>query len=183
MTELVVDGRRAARRRGRSAYPRERLESRLALCAGRRGTEVLRRALAASRHRVDSPMETRLRLRLVASGFSCPVVGADVHDDTGRWLARPDLSRPDLRIAIEYGGRHHLVSPSQRLNDVARQEELERLGWRVVVLLAHDVLPRWPATEGRVLQAFYDRGVRPSDVAPAPDAPVRRVVVTSTRLR
>ncbi|OLT53475.1 hypothetical protein [Cellulosimicrobium sp. CUA-896] len=169
--------------RGRGPHPRALLERRLSRWEGRRGAVMLRRALGLSRRFVDSPMETRLRLRLVASGFPCPVVGADVFDDDGRWLARPDLSWPRLRIAVEYDGRHHLVSAKQRLDDVARQEELERLGWRVVVLFAHDVLRRWPATEGRVLQAFLDRGVRPEDVAPAPDAEARTRVVTPSRVR
>ncbi|MBD5786858.1 hypothetical protein IF650_11785 [Cellulosimicrobium terreum] len=165
---------------GRSPYPRDLLARRLAQVHGRRGAATLRRALDVSRRFVDSPMETRLRLRLVDSGFPCPVVGADVLDDDGRWLARPDLSWPGLRIAVEHDGRHHLVSAKQRLDDVARQEELARLGWSVIVLFSHDVLRRWPSTEGRVLQAFYDRGVRPEDFAPAPDVAERPRIVTSS---
>ena len=54
-----------------------------------------------------------------------------------------------------------------------RREEMERLGWRVLVLYADDVLRRWPATTGRVMQAFADRGVDPGNLADAPDVVVR----------
>jgi very-short-patch-repair endonuclease len=178
-TDLVVvlDAVLGARG-GARPYPRDRLEARVRELRGRRGVVPLASALRRSRRFVDSPMETLLRLRLVGSGFPCPVVGADVVDDDGRWLARPDLCWPDLRIAVEYDGRHHLTSARQRLNDVARQEELERLGWRVIVLFAYDVLGRWPATEGRVLQAFLDRGMRPEELPDAPDATTRPRVTT-----
>jgi hypothetical protein len=175
---VVVDSVLGGRGRARPVPP-DLLADRLRGMRGRRGVVPLASALDRARRFVDSPMETRLRLRLVDSGFPCPVVGADVFDDDGRWLARPDLCWPDLRIALEYDGQHHLTSARQRLNDVARQEELERLGWRVIVLFAYDVLGRWPSTEGRVLQAFLDRGVRPAEVPDAPDAGARPRVVTS----
>ncbi|MDF9878054.1 hypothetical protein [Cellulosimicrobium cellulans] len=177
---VVVDSVFGGRGRVRPYAP-DQLAERLRGMRGRRGAVPLASALDRARRFVDSPMETRLRLRLVDAGFPCPVVGADVFDDDGRWLARPDLCWPDLRIALEYDGQHHLTSARQRLNDVARQEELERLGWRVIVLFAYDVLGRWPATEGRVLQAFIDRGVRPAEVPDAPDVGTRPRVVTSAR--
>ncbi|MFE4466014.1 endonuclease domain-containing protein [Oerskovia sp. NPDC056781] len=158
------------------AVPREELARALAWHGSRRGARALRRALAATRAFVDSPMETRVRVLLVASGFPCPVVGADVYD-RDRWVARPDLCWPGLRIAIEYDGIHHLTDRQQMLDDVARREELERLGWRVLVLYADDVLRRWPATTGRVMQAFADRGVDPGNLADAPDVAVRPRIV------
>ncbi|MHA7133317.1 endonuclease domain-containing protein [Oerskovia turbata] len=160
----------------RPAATRAELAAILATHTGRRGVARLRAALASARSFVDSPMETRVRLQLIASGFPCPVVGADVfHQD--RWVARPDLCWPRLRIAIEYDGRHHLTDRQQMLDDVARREEMERLGWRVLVLYADDVLRRWPATTGRVMQAFADRGVDPRRVLAAPDVTVRPRVV------
>ena len=158
------------------AVPREELTRALAWHGSRRGARALKGALAASRGFVDSPMETRVRLLLVAAGFPCPVVGADVYD-RDRWVARPDLCWPQLRVAIEYDGIHHLTDRQQMLDDVARREELERLGWRVLVLYADDVLRRWPATTGRVLQAFADRGVDPGGLGDAPDVSVRPRVV------
>lgn len=67
----------------------------------RRGIVRAREALAMISPRVDSPPETRLRLLLIRAGLPCPAVNVDVFDDAGGWLARPDLSYPHLKIAIE----------------------------------------------------------------------------------
>lgn len=145
---------------------------------GRPGVRALRAALGQARHRVDSPMETRVRVRLVASGFPCPVVGADVYDDLGFWVARPDLSWPAARVAIEYDGVRH-VSRSRLARDVARREGLERLGWRVIVLYAEDVGVHWYETVHRVQDAFRRAGVDPREIVDAPDTVERPVLRAS----
>ena len=53
-------------------YPRTAasdLSEALARAAGRRGCRALRRAIGLSRHHVDSPIQTRVRLQLIASGY------------------------------------------------------------------------------------------------------------------
>ncbi|GAA3231933.1 DUF559 domain-containing protein [Oerskovia jenensis] len=157
--------------------PRSELERAVDWFVGGRGRRVLQDALAAARTFVDSPMESRVRLLLTASGFPCPVVGADLFAED-QWVARPDLCWPQARIAIEYDGAHHYASQHQMRSDVARRENMERLGWRVVVLYSQDVLTAWDATCGRLLTAFGDQGVDPRRLADAPDASVRpRIVV------
>jgi very-short-patch-repair endonuclease len=74
-----------------------------------------------------------------------PQVGRPVYDSDGGWLAQPDLSYPDYRIAIEYDGRHHLLDSSQWRRDIRRRENLERAGWLVRVITAADLLNA-PAT-------------------------------------
>ncbi|MFF3063371.1 DUF559 domain-containing protein [Oerskovia sp. NPDC057915] len=162
------------------ATPRLELERALAWFVGGRGRAALRTALAASRAFVDSPMETRVRLLLVAAGFPCPVVGADLFAED-QWVARPDLCWPQARIAIEYDGAHHYSSQHQMRSDVARRENLERLGWRVIVIYSQDVLTAWDATCGRLLTAFGDQGVDPGSVAHASDASVRPRIVVARR--
>ena len=127
--------------------------------SGRRGCRALRRALGRARHFVDSPMETRVRLQLVASGFP--------------------LCWPSLRLAIEYDGEHHRTDRAQYARDIHRKEHMEDLGWRSIVLLAGDVLRRWSATESRLADAFASRGVRiPSTLRDEPDTDLRRRIVT-----
>ncbi|WP_165547397.1 DUF559 domain-containing protein [Kribbella sindirgiensis] len=58
----------------------------------------------------------------------------------GGWLAKPDLSYPQIKLAIEYDGRHHLVDARQWRQDIRRRENLEREGWLVRVFTAYDVL-------------------------------------------
>ncbi|MFJ2300260.1 DUF559 domain-containing protein [Oerskovia paurometabola] len=159
------------------ATSRLELERALAWFVGGRGTRALRTALAAARAFVDSPMETRVRLLLVRSGFPCPVVGADLFAED-QWVARPDMCWPQARIAIEYDGAHHYSSQHQMRSDVARRENMERLGWRVIVLYSQDVLTAGEATCGRLLTAFGDQGVDPRRLTDAPDTSVRpRIVV------
>ena len=126
--------------------------------AGARGVVALREVLASVRYRVDSPMETRLRLLLLAAGIPSPVCGQDVSLDGG-WLARPDLSWPAARLAAEYDGDVHRTDRRQWRKDVAREELLEDLGWRVLVLTADDVLHHPERTVARVRAALRARGV------------------------
>jgi hypothetical protein len=106
---------------------------------GRRGARRLRTALGLLEPRTDSPMETRLRLLVVRSGLPRPVAGRDVVVD-GSWLARPDLSWPALRIAVEYDGDHHRTDRTQWQRDIARRRLLEDAGWTLVVVTSDDVL-------------------------------------------
>ncbi|MEK8227927.1 DUF559 domain-containing protein [Oerskovia sp. M15] len=159
---------------------RDELVRALAWHESRRGSRALRHALRTARRFVDSPMETLVRLQLVASGFPCPVVGADLFAED-QWVARPDLCWPAARIAIEYDGAHHLTSQHQMRSDAARRENVERLGWRVIVLYSHDVLTAWNATCGRLDTTFRDQGADPRSIADAIDPLVRPRIVVARR--
>ena len=122
----------------------------------RRGRRA-RAALAYVRCDVDSAPETRLRLLLVMAGLPEPLVGQVVRDSAGGWIARPDLSYPDQRIAIEYEGEHHRVDPRQWARDIGRQENMEALGWIVLRITAQDLYVRPGVTVARVLAALRRR--------------------------
>jgi very-short-patch-repair endonuclease len=121
----------------------------------RRGVRLLRLAVPLLEPRTDSPMETRVRLLLVRAGLPCPQANRDVVVD-GEWIARPDLSYPHLRIAIEYDGDHHR-SRRQWRSDRARRQLLEDAGWVVLELTADDVLRRPEATVERVRRVVCAR--------------------------
>jgi hypothetical protein len=123
----------------------------------RPGAGLLRRALPLVEPNTDSPMETRLRLLLVLAGLPRPAAGRDV-TLTGAWIARPDLSYPELRIAIEYDGDHHRVDRQQWQNDIHRRRLLEEAGWLVLVFTADDVLRRPDETVRQVRSALQSRG-------------------------
>ncbi|SDT73002.1 endonuclease domain-containing protein [Jiangella sp. DSM 45060] len=118
----------------------ELLYDEVAGLARRRGIVRARDAVRLIRPGVDSPMETRVRLLIVDAGLPCPEVGVNVIDHTGTWLARPDLSYPDLKIAIEYDGDHHRTDQRQWQRDRFRDEQLRDAGWIVIPLTADDVL-------------------------------------------
>lgn len=126
---------------------------------GRRGNRRMRAAIPLLEPRTDSPMETRLRLLIVRAGLPRPVAGRDVVVD-GEWLARPDLSYPALRIAIEFDGDHHRTSRTQWQRDLGRRRALEDAGWLLIVLTADDVLRHPELTVDRVRRAIAARTPR-----------------------
>jgi REase_MTES_1575 len=110
------------------------------------------------RQGVDSPQETALRVLLELGGCPPPTVNRDVFDEAGGWLARPDLSYPESKIAIEYDGMHHERDPEQRRRDILRNENLTAAGWIVIVVTSADLRRRPERTLQRVLDALGRRG-------------------------
>jgi hypothetical protein len=82
-------------------------------------------------------METRLRLVLVLAGLPNPRSQVSLRDDSGLFLARPDLYYPDAPLAIEYDGATHRESLAA---DNRRQNRLINAGYRLLRFTAGDVL-------------------------------------------
>jgi len=118
-----------------------------------------REAAAYVRPRVDSPMETRLRMLIVLAGLPEPEVNRKVRDELGTVVARLDLSYPGVRVAVEYDGRQHLELLDQWERDVERRDDLE--GWRVVTVTSKGIYREPDKTVQRVWRALKERGFRP----------------------
>jgi very-short-patch-repair endonuclease len=84
----------------------------------------------------ESPMESRVRLTLVAAGLPRPVAQFEVRTPAAVFVARVDLAYPELKIAIEYDGAWHW---KQRREDDRRRDALRALGWTVLVFSADDI--------------------------------------------
>ncbi|GAA4350714.1 endonuclease domain-containing protein [Angustibacter luteus] len=151
--ELVVVGDAALRR---GLVTQTELTMLVGSLTGRRGVRRLHRALPLLEPATDSPMETRTRLLLVRAGLPRPVANRDVVVD-GVWLARPDLSYPDLKIAIEYEGDHHRTDRRQWLRDKTRRRLLEDAGWIVIEVTSVDVHLTPAVTVARVSAAIASR--------------------------
>lgn len=67
----------------------------------------MRRAVADSREKVESRMETETGLLLQDEGFAEPVVNKSIRAPGTDEEFRLDLSYPALRLAIEYDGSWH----------------------------------------------------------------------------
>lgn len=105
----------------------------LGLCAryrGHRGVARVPGAVARASPYAGSPMETRLRLLIVAAGLPCPQVQWVVQDPATRTAFWLDLAWPELMIGVEYEGEPH-TEPARVLRDIARSTRLVDLGWRV----------------------------------------------------
>ncbi|WP_271984486.1 endonuclease domain-containing protein [Pseudoclavibacter terrae] len=105
--------------------------SEMSSCWGRTiGASRLRLSLPLIREGVESPRETATRLALLAAGLPEPTVAHEVFH-AGRFLGRVDLAYPELRIAIEYDGKHHWTE-EQALKDIARINRIQQAGWLVI---------------------------------------------------
>jgi very-short-patch-repair endonuclease len=118
-----------------------------------------REAASFVRQRVDSPMETRLRMLLVLAGFPEPEVNRKVRDENGTVVLRLDLSYPGVKVAVEYDGRQHLELVDQWERDVERRDDLD--GWRVVTVTSKGIHREPELTLRRVARALEERGFRP----------------------
>jgi hypothetical protein len=104
------------------------------------GVRRARRCIAFVRERVESPMETWVRLMIVFARLPEPATNVELFDHEGRFVARLDMAYPNWRVAVEYDGGHHERDPKQRQRDRERREAIEALGWRVIVVTGQDLL-------------------------------------------
>jgi len=123
-----------------------------------RHCRVARRAAGLARQHVDSPNETRSRLLLVLAGLPEPDVNLVLRGAEGQWKRRFDLAYEHLGLIIEYDGRKHSEDPDQWLSDIYRREELDRMGWRLVVITAEGIYREPLRTLERVRAALVDCG-------------------------
>ena len=110
------------------------------------------------RARVDSPMETRLRMLIVLGGLPEPEVNLAIHDERGVPVRRYDLAYRRSRTVIEYDGRHHIERERQWEHDVRRREATEDDGVRMLVVVAKDVFQQPEELLRRIWRVLRERG-------------------------
>ena len=123
---------------------------------GERGQVRLRAAMDLADPRSGSPMETRIRVAIHRYRLPPP----ELQFPVGPFLL--DLAYPQIRLAIEYDGREHLIA-RRALRDLRRQAWLTRENWDVVRLEAGTVF-RPHAVAVRVHRELVARGA----VSPTP---------------
>ncbi|MEV4900243.1 DUF559 domain-containing protein [Citricoccus sp. NPDC055426] len=102
-----------------------------------KGVRIARLALARCRVGADSPPETLTRLALVDAGLPEPVVQLK-GDPTDRYSPAADLGYRQLKIAIQYDGKHHRTT-RQQTSDARRDAWFQERGWLVVRLTSDDL--------------------------------------------
>jgi hypothetical protein len=105
----------------------------------RPGIRRARRVVELVRVGSESPMESLLRLAILAHGLAEPIVNGPAYDLDSGWLARVDLSYPDYRVAIEYQGDQHRTDVHQWRSDITRTRALQTAGWTVILATADDI--------------------------------------------
>lgn len=134
--------------------------------AGRHAATA-RRAAGLVRSRVDSPMETRLRLLIVLAGLPEPRVNVEINDEEGWCQYRIDLAYPEIQVGIEFDGRHHIEREGQWSRDLLRREDLEGRGWRFVIVTSGDYYGRPQEVLSRVGAALRLAGLKVPARVPA----------------
>ena len=103
---------------------------------------------------------------IVLGGLPEPQVNYILREQNGEWSSRLDLCYSDLKLIVEYDGRHHAEVRANWLNDIKRRETLERDGWRFVIVTSEGLYEAPFDTLQRVRLALIERGcrVRPGQI-------------------
>ena len=115
----------------RAGTSRAELEDIVASVAPRLRTSRLTRALSLLDERSRSRPESHVRVAISTPDLPRFDVNMAVHRDEGGWLAEPDLSLPDAKLATEYQGADHAEVIRMR-KDMTRFADLRRESWLVL---------------------------------------------------
>ncbi|TVU62425.1 DUF559 domain-containing protein [Paenarthrobacter nitroguajacolicus] len=138
---------------------REDLETMLDRHKGTPGIRKARLALEQARIGADSGPETRLRLALERAGL--PQVEVNRPTELGSGVVRqPDLSCPELRVAVEYEGEGH-SDAAQIVRDIEREEDFSRAGWTLVRISKRHMRNDARSAVSKVRNALIGQGWTP----------------------
>jgi hypothetical protein len=105
---------------------------------GARGLRRLETVLELADSGAQSPKETWLRLLLIRVGLPRPTTQIPVLSAAGSQTYYLDMGWEELMVAVEYDGEQHRLDRWQYAKDIRRREELDRLGWLVIRVIATD---------------------------------------------
>jgi len=115
--------------------------------------------------RSRSRSESDLRVALSLDGLTFFEVNVAIHDAFGQWLAEPDLSCKDARLALEYQGADHAELKRMRA-DITRTGDLRRPDWLTIPYGPAEVFKRPWQIAPEIRQLVMQRA--PQLLAPAP---------------
>lgn len=84
----------------------------------------------------ESPKETWLRLVLIRADFPRPTTQIPAVGPHSCRRYRIDMGWEDVMAAVEYDGEQHRLDEWRYRCEILRREELERLGWIIIRLVA-----------------------------------------------
>jgi Protein of unknown function (DUF559) len=105
---------------------------------GARGLRRLETVLDYVDSGAQSPKETWLRLLLIRAGLPRPTTQIPVVSADGSRQYYLDMGWEEVMVAVEYDGEQHRTDRWQYARDIKRSEQLERLGWLVIRVIATD---------------------------------------------
>lgn len=128
-----------------------------------RGRKACVQALRFVRPRVDSPMESKVRLSLEAHGVPRGVAGHELHGlafASGRTMT-VDLAWPESKVALEYDGDQHRTDQAQWRWDKEKRDRMRSHDWLVITATAANLATEQMRAElaFSVARALASRGV------------------------
>ncbi|MCG7607716.1 MULTISPECIES: hypothetical protein [Mycobacterium] len=127
---------------------------------GLRGIRSARTALDLMDAGGQSPRETWLRLLLIDAGVRRPRTQIRVSDGFNE--AFIDMGYDDVKVGLDYEGKHHATDRPRYVHDIGRSEFIECEGWINIRVVAEH-------SKGfilhRVREAFARRGASPFSTA------------------
>jgi very-short-patch-repair endonuclease len=152
--DLVEEALDDALRRGLVTLPR--LRWRLGEMGPRRSVRTIRRLLdarAGGDRRPQSVLETRLMRLFKRAGLPIPACQHEIRD-RGRLIAVVDFAYPSRLLAIEADGYRWHSGRARWQRDLARRNELTRLGWHVIHVTAEDLHRRHEVVVATIASAL-----------------------------
>lgn len=122
------------------------------------GVVAARAASRQVRPGTNSVMESRVRQDFVREGLPAPELNAQILDDRGALVGYADFLWRRARVVVEYNGAHHYRTDEQRLQDEARRNRMERLGYLVILINKVDYYDHHAETMAAVRAALVVRG-------------------------
>jgi hypothetical protein len=94
---------------------------------------------------------------LVLAGIPEPRINHTIREIDGQPVRRYDLSWPDVRVIVEYDGRHHVERVDQWEEDLDRREAIDDDGWRILVVVSKGIYREPRRTVDRVFRVLQRR--------------------------
>jgi len=115
----------------------------------RPGIAQAARALGLADGRAESPLETRGRLALLASGLPLPELQVEIHDADGL-IGRVDGWYEEAAVALELDGRVKYTDPGVLWKEKRREDRMRAVGIRFVRAGNEDLGQPWAGVVARL---------------------------------
>lgn len=118
------------------------------------GVARARRVVRYAEPGSESPMESRLRMRLLLGGLPRPEAQVDLFTESGAFVGRADLYYREALLAVEFDGENHR---DRLVSDNRRQNRFQDIGVTLLRYTTPDLLERPGAIVAEVSAALRRR--------------------------
>ena len=96
---------------------------------------------------------------IVLAGLPEPQVNLTVRDERGEVVRKYDLSYPEVKVAVEFNGKVHVLVPGAWEKDLERRDAVDDSGWRLLPVISSGIYGTPEQTLRRVHRVLLARGL------------------------